>query len=70
MVTDQIRALTDDDDPTQVRVITSPDGREWVVTEALALLEPAVLYPPQDGGALPLLSYRRFQIHFTIGQAF
>jgi outer membrane protein assembly factor BamA len=70
VITDQIRPLAPEDDPTQLRVIESPDGREWVVTETLALLGPAVLFPTEDGGSLPALSFRRFQFHFTIGQAF
>ena len=70
VITDQIRALTPEDDPDQFRVIKSPDGRQWVVTETLALLDPPVLYPTENGGELPRFSLRRFQFHFTIGQAF
>lgn len=70
VITDQIRALEPGEDPTGLRVIDSPDGRQWVVTETLALLGPPVLYPTEDGGPLPAFSFRRFQFHFTIGQAF
>jgi outer membrane protein assembly factor BamA len=70
VITDQIRPLTPEDDPDQLRVIESPDERQWVVTETLALLDPPVLYPTENGGELPRFSLRRFQFHFTIGQAF
>ena len=38
---------------------------DWVVSEDLALLDPAVLF-----GADPGFSFRRFQLHFSLGQAF
>jgi outer membrane protein insertion porin family len=68
VVTELIREAEEGDDPR--RVVTTPDGRDWYVTDALAALDSPVLYPTKDGGALPSVSWRRFQLHLTIGHAF
>ena len=70
VVTSQIRPFDPlrDDDSDRINVAPG-DGRaeyiDWVVSENLALLGPRVLFGDEPG-----FSLRRFQIHFSIGQAF
>ncbi len=70
VVTSQIRPYSPgDDDPTDRIDIGPPDAPsefiDWVVSEDLALLGPLVLFGDDPG-----FSIRRFQLHFSIGQAF
>lgn len=70
VVTSQIRPFATGRDDAADRIdIAPPDGAgeyiDWVVSEDLALLEPAVLFGDERG-----FSLRRFQLHFSIGQAF
>ncbi len=70
VVTSQIRPFAAGRDDAADRIdIASPDGAgeyiDWVVSEDLALLEPPVLFGDERG-----FSLRRFQLHFSIGQAF
>ena len=70
VVTSQIRPFASGRDDAADRIdIASPDGAgeyiDWVVSEDLALLEPPVLFGDERG-----FSLRRFQLHFSIGQAF
>ncbi len=69
VVTEEIRPYEAGDDES--RVVETPDGRLWYVTDGLSPLEPPVLYPTQNRiEPLPNWSWRRFQLHLTIGQAF
>ncbi len=70
VVTSQIRPFAPLSDAAPDRIDIGPKGgpREliaWVVSEDLAILGPAVLF-----GDRPGLSFRRFQLHFSVGQAF
>ena len=70
VVTSQIRPFqTGIDDPTSRINIAAPGDPEqridWVVSDDLALLSPLVMFGDDPG-----FSLRRFQIHFSIGQAF
>ena len=70
VVTSQIRPFSPpDDDPTDRIDIGPPNAPgeviDWVVSEDLALLGPQVLFGDDPG-----FSIRRFQLHFSIGQAF
>ena len=70
VVTSQIRPFDPGRDTDSDRIdIGTGDGPaefiDWVVSENLALLGPPVLFG--DGGGFSL---RRFQLHFSIGQAF
>lgn len=70
VVTSQIRPFVAGRDEASDRIDIGPPGGagehiEWVVSEDLALLEPLVLF-----GDAPGFSLRRFQLHFSIGQAF
>ena len=68
VVTTQIRAFEAGDDPLD-KISGMVGNREevidYVATEELALLDPQVFYGPQRA-----FSLSRFQIHFSIGQAF
>ena len=70
VVTSQIRPFdpSRDDDSDRIN-IASGDGAadyiNWVVSEDLALLAARVLFGDEPG-----FSLRRFQLHFSIGQAF
>lgn len=69
VVTSQIRPFAEgDSDSDKIDIADSGDRTEpidWVVSEELALLGSPVLF-----GDTPGFSLRRFQIHFSIGQAF
>ncbi|MCY4397914.1 MAG: BamA/TamA family outer membrane protein [Gemmatimonadetes bacterium] len=70
VVTSQIRPFFPGvDDPTDRIDIGPPNTPgefiDWVVSEDLALLGPQVLFGDDPG-----FSIRRFQLHFSIGQAF
>ena len=70
VVTSQIRPFVPGQDADSDRIdIGGPDGPgdfiDWVVSENLALLNPPVHFGDEAG-----FSLRRFQLHFSIGQAF
>ena len=70
IVTSQIRPYVPSQDEQSDRIDIGPSHApgefiDWVVSEDLALLGPAVLFGDDPG-----FSLRRFQIHFSIGQAF
>ena len=70
VVTSRIRPyFPGNDDPTDRIDIGPPNAPgefiDWVVSEDLALLGPLVLFGDDPG-----FSIRRFQLHFSIGQAF
>lgn len=70
VVTSQIRPFVSGRDDASDRIdIGAPGGGgehiDWVVSEDLALLDPPVLFGDERG-----FSLRRFQLHFSIGQAF
>ncbi len=70
VVTSQIRPFDPGLDRPGDRIDIAPQGApeeriDWVVSEDLALLGPKVLY-----GEDASFSFRRLQIHFSIGQAF
>ena len=68
VVTTQIRPFEPGDDPAD-RISGMVDGQEmpieYVATDDLAVFGPRALYGPRGG-----LSFRRLQIHLSIGQAF
>jgi outer membrane protein insertion porin family/translocation and assembly module TamA len=68
VVTAQIRAFEEGDDPND-RIRGTIGDREvpidYIATEELAVLDPRVLYGPRSG-----FDWSRFQLHFSIGQAF
>ncbi|MGI9626541.1 MAG: BamA/OMP85 family outer membrane protein [Longimicrobiales bacterium] len=71
LVTSQIRPFVEGQDPDSDRIdiagegVETPEFIDWVISDDLALLEPLVLFGDEPG-----FSFRRFQIHFSIGQAF
>ncbi|MXW17820.1 MAG: BamA/TamA family outer membrane protein [Gemmatimonadetes bacterium] len=70
VVTSQIRPFDPSRDDDSDRINIAPgDGQaeyiDWVVSDNLALLDPRVLFGDEPG-----FSLRRFQLHFSIGQAF
>lgn len=70
VVTSQIRPFVPGEDADSDRIdVGGGQGPgeliDWVVSENLALLGPRVLFGDGDG-----FSLRRFQLHFSIGQAF
>ncbi|NNF29216.1 MAG: hypothetical protein HKN73_18465, partial [Gemmatimonadetes bacterium] len=70
LVTSQIRPFDPALDRDSDRIDISPSGSEaelidWVISDDLALLEPRILFGDDPG-----FSFRRFQLHFSIGQAF
>lgn len=69
VVTSQIRPFVPGRDDPSVRIDAGPPGTrepiDWVVSEDLALLRPPVLFGDDPG-----FSFRRFQLHFSVGQAF
>ncbi len=70
VVTSRIRPFRPLEDPASERIDVAPPGGpeeriDWVVAEELALLGPRVRYGDDPG-----FSLRRFQLHFSIGQAF
>ena len=70
VVTSQIRPYVFGEDSMADRIdIAAPGGPseliDWVVSEDLAILGPPVLFGDDPG-----FSLRRFQLHFSIGQAF
>ncbi len=70
VVTSQIRPYVFGEDSMADRIdIAAPGGPSeligWVVSEDLAILGPPVLFGDDPG-----FSLRRFQLHFSIGQAF
>lgn len=70
VVTSQIRPFDPARDTDSDRIDIAGEGQaaeyiDWVVSEDLALLGPMVLFGDEPG-----FSLRRFQIHFSIGQAF
>ena len=70
VVTSQIRPFVPNQDPESDRIDIGPPESpgefiNWVVSEDLALLGPMVLFGDEPG-----FSFRRFQLHFSIGQAF
>ena len=71
LVTSQIRAFDPAEDEAADRINIAPPRQDtpeyidWVISDDLALLQPRVLFGDEPG-----FSFRRFQIHFSIGQAF
>lgn len=70
VVTSQIRPFDPERDSESDRIHVGDGGGpgefiDWVVSENLALLDPQVLFGEESG-----FSLRRFQLHFSIGQAF
>ena len=70
IVTSQIRPYDPSRDADSDRVNIAPgdgdpDYIDWVVSDNLALLVPQVLFGDEPG-----FSLRRFQLHFSVGQAF
>ncbi len=70
VVTSGIRPYVPGQDGAQERIDIAPTGDppewiDWVVSEDLAVLTPTVPF-----GDAPGFSWRRFQLHFSIGQAF
>jgi hypothetical protein len=65
VVTTQIRPFEPGDDPADKIMGPSGGSIDYVATEDLAVLDPRVFYGPRQG-----FSFRRFQIHLSIGQAF
>lgn len=71
LVTSQIRPWVagEDDEADRINIAPGrddpPELIDWVISDDLALLEPLVLFGDDPG-----FSFRRFQIHFSIGQAF
>ena len=64
VVTSQLRF------PTEGEVVTAENGvfteqGDFLIDDALAVLQPRVLFGPESG-----FSFSRFQLHFSIGQAF
>lgn len=52
------------DDKCVSNAVCTPDG-DFLIDDALAVLQPRVLFGPASG-----FSFSRFQLHFSIGQAF
>lgn len=69
VVTSQIRPFVPGKDDPSARIDVGasgvPEPIDWVVSEDLALLVPPVLFGDDPG-----FSFRRFQLHFSVGQAF
>lgn len=70
VVTSHIRPFVSGSDVESDRIDIARSGEtpeyiDWVVSEDLALLGPRVLFGDDPG-----FSFRRFQLHFSIGQAF
>ena len=70
MVTSRIRPYVPGQDAAGDRIDIAPVGAppewiDWIVSEDLAILGPRVLF-----GEDPGFSFRRFQLHFSIDQAF
>ena len=69
VVTSQIRPFVHGQDDPSARIDVGtrgvPEPIDWVVSEDLALLAPPVLFGDDPG-----FSFRRFQLHFSVGQAF
>ena len=70
LVTSQIRPFDPVVDSESDRINIAPRGSpaeliDWVISDNLALLQPRILFGDDPG-----FSFRRFQIHFSIGQAF
>ncbi len=70
VVTSGIRLYVPGRDSAEDRIDIAPAGErperiDWVVSEDLAILGPPVLFGDDPG-----FSLRRFQLHFSIGQAF
>lgn len=70
VVTSQIRPFAPGRDAMADRINIGARGDpprfiDWVVSEDLAILGPTVLFGDEPG-----LSFRRFQLHFSVGQAF
>ena len=70
VVTSQIRPFVAGADSTSDRIDIAPAGAasehiDWVVSEDLAILGLPVMFGDDHG-----FSFRRFQLHFSIGQAF
>lgn len=70
LVTSQIRPFDPAVDRDGDRIDIAPAGEaeeliDWVISDDLALLQPRILFGDDPG-----FSFRRFQLHFSIGQAF
>ena len=70
VVTSRIRPYVPGQDAPADRIDVAPAGAppqwiDWIVSDDLAILEPPVLFGEDSG-----FSFRRFQLHFSIGQAF
>lgn len=70
VVTSRVRPYVPGQDDGADRIDIAPAGApperiDWIVSEDLAILGPRVLF-----GEDPGFSFRRFQLHFSIGQAF
>jgi outer membrane protein insertion porin family len=64
VVTSQLRFRSDGEAVPASNEVDTVDGR-FVISDELAVLQPRVLFGPGDG-----FSFSRFQLHFSIGQAF
>jgi outer membrane protein insertion porin family/translocation and assembly module TamA len=65
VVTNQLRALEEDEVEKGIGLIVDGQKIRWTTTETLAVLGPRVLFDDS-----PALSLSRLQIHISIGQAF
>jgi outer membrane protein insertion porin family len=64
VVTSQLRFRNEGEAVPKANLVTTIDG-DFVIVDELAVLQPRVLFGPTDG-----FSFSRFQLHFSIGQAF
>lgn len=65
VVTTGLRPFDPQQDTAADQLIVGGTQIPWVRSRDLAVLDPQVFY-----GETPALSLRRFQLHFSIGQAF
>lgn len=65
VVTSQLRTFVDGEDEPNDRILVGGERIPFVLSNELAVLGPTVLF-----GESSALSWRRFQIHISIGQAF
>lgn len=64
VVTSQLRFLNDGELAPLENLVSTRDG-DFVISDELAVLQPRVQFGPDSG-----FSFSRFQLHFSIGQAF
>jgi hypothetical protein len=65
VVTSQLRPFVDGEDDPNDRILVGVERIPFVESNELAVLAPTVLF-----GESSALSWRRFQLHISIGQAF